>query len=160
MPDHLDAIHHLAMVISEQDLVDQARDLWEQSVYMSRKAFLPEFEQNRDRLEWACLDNRPFLKYIHRLALTIFEDGKTNQALKLFNELLPLNSNDNQGIRALAVEVLFNLGKFQDVLELTEKCPDDMMPEILYGRASPFSSWVINERQMYPIERLFNICRR
>jgi Tfp pilus assembly protein PilF len=31
MPDHLDAIHHLAMVQSEQGSKCQARDLWEQS---------------------------------------------------------------------------------------------------------------------------------
>jgi len=28
LPFHLDAIHHLAIVLSERDLVDQARDLW------------------------------------------------------------------------------------------------------------------------------------
>lgn len=39
MPDHLDAIHHLAMVRLEQGLVEQARDIWEQSVRIGRKAF-------------------------------------------------------------------------------------------------------------------------
>ena len=59
MPDHLDAIHHLAMVQSKQGLVTQARFLWEQSVHIGHKAFPPEFEQGQDRLEWGWLDNRP-----------------------------------------------------------------------------------------------------
>ena len=30
MPDHLDAIHHLALVLSERGLLAEARGLWEQ----------------------------------------------------------------------------------------------------------------------------------
>jgi len=138
MPDHLDAIHHLAMVQSEQGLVGQARDLWEQSIRIGRKAFPPEFEPNRDRLEWGWLDNRPFLRCLHGLALAIDDEGKAIESLKLFRELLSLNPNDNQGVRALAVEASLKLGKFEDVLEITKKYPDDMMPETLYGRALAF----------------------
>ncbi len=138
MPDHIDAIHHLAMIRSEQDLVDQAHDLWEQSVHIGRKAFPPEFQQNQDRLEWGWLYNRPFLRCLHGLALSIYEDGKTDEALILFRELLSLNPNDNQGVRALAVEALLKLGKFEDVLEITKKYPDDMMPDTLYGQALAF----------------------
>jgi len=135
LPDHLDAIHHLAMIRSEQHLVDQARNLWEQSVRIGRKAFPPEFKQNQDRLEWGWLDNRPFLRCLHGLALAMYEDGKTAEALKLFQELLSLNPNDNQGVRAPAVEALLKLGKYKDVVDLTGKYPDDVMPETLYGRS-------------------------
>ena len=39
MPDHLDAIHHLAIVLSERNLPDQARDLWDQAVRIGQRAF-------------------------------------------------------------------------------------------------------------------------
>ena len=52
MPDHLDALHHLAIVLSKRDLGDQALDLWEQAVRIGRKAFPLDFEGGRDRLEW------------------------------------------------------------------------------------------------------------
>lgn len=138
MPDHLDAIHHLAMVRSEQDLFDQARDLWEQSVRIGRKAFPPEFEHGRDRLEWGWLDNRPFLRCLQGLALTKYEDGEVSEALQLFQELLSLNPNDNQGIRALAVEALFKLAQFEQIIKVTGQYRNDIMPETLYGRALAF----------------------
>ncbi len=61
MPDHLDAIHHLALVLSERGLPEEARDLWEQTVRIGRKAFPQDFEIGGDLLEWGWLENRPFL---------------------------------------------------------------------------------------------------
>ncbi len=46
-----------------------------------------------------------------------------------------MNPNDNQGVRAMAIEALFKLGRFEDALEIAEKYPNDIMPETLYGRA-------------------------
>jgi len=52
MPDHLDAIHHLAVVLSKQGLLAEARDLWEQTSHIGHKAFPHNFKLGRDRLEW------------------------------------------------------------------------------------------------------------
>jgi len=135
MPDHLDALHHLALVLSERNLVDEARDIWGQSVRIGRKTFPQDFEIDGDLLEWGWLENRPFLRCLHGLALARYEEGETEEALKLFQELLSLNPNDNQGVRAMAVEALFKLGRFEDALKIAKKYPNDIMPETLYGRA-------------------------
>jgi tetratricopeptide (TPR) repeat protein len=135
MPDHLDAIHHLALVLSERDLYDQARDLWEQAVRIGRKAVPQDFELGKDRLEWGWLENRPFLRCLHGLALARYDEGEVEEALRLFQELLSLNPNDNQGVRAMAEEALFKLGRLEDALEITEQYREDVMPETLYGRA-------------------------
>ena len=135
MPDHLDAIHHLALVLSERGLLAEARDLWEQTSRIGHKAFSQDFELGRDRLEWGWLENRPFLRCLHGLALTRYDDGEIGEALSLFQELLSLNPNDNQGVRSIAVEALFKLGRFEGALEITKQYPDDVMPETLYGRA-------------------------
>ena len=39
MPDHLDGIHHLALVLSDLSLTDQSLDLWKQAVSIGRQAF-------------------------------------------------------------------------------------------------------------------------
>lgn len=135
MPDHLDAMHHLAIVLSELSLVDEARNLWEQAVRIGRKAFPKDIEIGKDRLEWGWLENRPFLRCLHGLALVRYEEDKIEEALRLFHELLSLNPNDNQGVRAMALEALFKLGKFEDALKIAEQYPDDAMSETMYGRA-------------------------
>jgi len=67
--------------------------------------------------------------------LARYDDGEIEEALKLFQELLSLNPNDNQGVRALAVNTLLKVGRFKDALEITKQYPDDAMAETLYGRA-------------------------
>jgi len=135
MPDHLDAIHHLAIVLSERNSPDQARDLWEQAVRIGRKAFPEDFNLGRDRLEWGWLENRPFLRCLHGLALSRYDEGKIEEGLGLFQELLSLNPNDNQGARAMAIIALLKLGRLEDILKITKQYPGDMLPETLYGRA-------------------------
>jgi tetratricopeptide (TPR) repeat protein len=135
MPDHLDAVHHLAIVLSELSLADEARNLWEQAVRIGRKAFPKSFEIGRDRLEWAWLENRPFLRCLHGLALVRYEEGEIEEALRLFHELLSLNPNDNQGVRAIAQEAFFKLSRFEDALKIAEQYPDDAMSETMYGKA-------------------------
>jgi len=135
MPDHLDALHHLALVLSERNLLGEARDLWEQAVRIGHKAFPQGFQPGKDRLEWGWLENRPFLRCLRGLALATYNDGEIEEALRLFQELLSLNPNDNQGVRAMAEEALFKLGRFEDALEIAKQYPNDIMPETLYGRA-------------------------
>ena len=135
MPDHLDAIHHLAIVLSERNSLDQARDLWEQAVRIGRKAFPQDFKLGRDRLEWGWLDNRPFLRCLHGLALSRYGEGKIEESLTLFQELLSLNPNDNQGVRAMAVVAMLKLGRWEEILKITKKYPGDMLSETIYGRA-------------------------
>src|SRR3989337_1933003 len=62
MPDHLDALHHLALVLDEQGRKAIARTVWEEAVRIGRAAFPAGFDPGRDRLEWGWLDNRPFLR--------------------------------------------------------------------------------------------------
>lgn len=135
MPDHLDAIHHLALVLSERGEVDYAGDLWRLSVAIGHAAFPPEFEWGVDRLAWAILDNRPFLRCLHGHALDLYERKQVEQALELFQEMLSLNPNDNQGARVMAVEALFHLDRWKDAFDLTMRYPDDILCETLYGRA-------------------------
>ncbi len=135
MPAPLDAIHHLAMVLSERRLWKQARELWEQAVRIGRKAFPRDFRPGRDKLPWVMLDNRPFLRCLHGLALERYEDEKLEEALGLFQEMLQLNPNDNQGVRAVVQELLFTMGRFEEALWISEHYPSDIMPETLYGRA-------------------------
>lgn len=146
MPDHLDGIHHLALVLSERGERDHASDLWRLSVVLGHTAFPPEFEWGVDRLEWAILDNRPFLRCLHGHALDVYEQKHVEQALGLFQEMLSLNPNDNQGARAMALECLFHLKRWKEAFDLTMRYPDDILCEMLYGRA--LALFMLDDRRL------------
>jgi len=58
MPDHLDAIHHLALILSKRGMLVEARDLWEQTSRIGHKAFPQDFKLGRDRLDWGSRTTR------------------------------------------------------------------------------------------------------
>ena len=100
-----------------------------------RKAFPKDFQVGKDRLEWGWLENRPFLRCLHGLALAKYEMGETEDGLKLSLDLLSLTPNDNLGARAMAQEALFKLCRVEEALRIAEKYPDDILPDTVYGRA-------------------------
>ena len=56
--------------------------------------------------------------------------------------MLSLNPNDNQGVRGIAQEILFELGRLEEAIKVAKQYPDDAMSETLYGRAlALFKLW-------------------
>ncbi len=135
MPDHLDAIHHAALVLSRRNLHKEAVNLWAQAVRIGRKAFPQVFKIDKDLLDWGYLHNRPFLRCLHGLALATYREGQVEEALSLFRELLSLNPGDNLGVRGMAATALLKIGRPEEALKLTEKYSGDTMPDCLYGQA-------------------------
>jgi tetratricopeptide (TPR) repeat protein len=88
-----------------------------------------------DLLEWGWLENRPFLRCLCSLGLRYEWEGRLEEALAIYQELLSFNPNDNQGVRALAVTVLFALKRPEEGIKVCMAYPDDGTSEIAYGRA-------------------------
>ena len=133
-PEHLDVRDSLAHVYEEIGQDDRAKALLEEAVGWGRRAF-PQAFQSGDLLEWGWLENRPFLRCLCRLGLHYEREGQLEEALAIYQELLSFNPNDNQGVRALAVTVLFALNRPEEVIKVCMAYPDDGTPEIAYGRA-------------------------
>ncbi len=52
-------------------------------------------------LEWGRTDNRPFLRCMHGFGLCLWRIARAQEAGALFERMLWLNPNDNQGVRSL-----------------------------------------------------------
>jgi tetratricopeptide (TPR) repeat protein len=83
---------------------------------------------------WGIIDNRPFLKTMQGLGLSFLLINEYEKALKYFKKNLEYNSNDNQGIRALAIHCYMALGDFKNILKICSSFPDDTMSETIYGK--------------------------
>jgi hypothetical protein len=51
-------------------------------------------------LLWGAIYNRPFLRCLHGYGLCLWRLGKFEEAQQVFERILSLNPNDNQGVRA------------------------------------------------------------
>lgn len=134
-PEYIDARHHLAMLLGEMGRADEAHDLWERTVADAMACLPDAFRMGEDKMPWFELDNRPFLRAYHGLALDLANRGEVHQAYEMFHHILVMNPSDNQGARALAVEFAFYLERPTDVLDVCKRYPNDILPQILYGRS-------------------------
>ena len=134
-PEHLDAYHHLALTWYREGNLDKAAELWKQGIEFALKLFPSHFSMGRERLIWGHLDNRPFLRLYHSYGLSLMRQGEAGKALEVFENLLSLNPNDNQGARALVVECYFDLKRPEGVLNICNRYRSDCLEQILYGRA-------------------------
>ncbi|MEM4258789.1 MAG: tetratricopeptide repeat protein [Candidatus Thermoplasmatota archaeon] len=131
-PLHIDALHHLAIILDEQGKKTEALQLWEQGVAIGRQAFPKTFAPG-DRLEWGWLENRPFLRCLHGLALAVHDAGDAGRATCLLEELLSYNPDDNQGVRELLMGRYLETQQYQKAVLLGRKYPGDGLPGVLYG---------------------------
>ena len=134
IPDHLDVLHYLAMLKERKGDKEGAFCLWEKAVELGKKAFPENFEAGKDKIRWSILNNRPFLRCLHAYGLSLLEKGKKDEALSIFKELILLNPEDNLGVRIIIVNLLFSFNQPEKVLKICSSYPDDITPEILYGK--------------------------
>lgn len=133
-PEFLDAYHHLAMTLEEMRRHIEARDLWQMASEIGKNAFPKSFKRNRHRLPWGILENRQFLRPYHSWGLKLLESNETTAAVAVFKDILSMNPNDNQGVRALAIDSYFQLGQPDKVLSVCKRFSKDLMEEVLYGK--------------------------
>lgn len=56
-------------------------------------------------LVWGVLYNRPFLRCLHGYGLCLWRLGRVEEAEQVFERMLSLNPNDNQGVRSCCDDI-------------------------------------------------------
>lgn len=130
---HFDAAIMLARDALRENQSRTAKNILESSISKGREVFPPEFSFGADYLPWGFVDNRPFLRLLFEYAMLIEEIDGTQKAIPLYEELIKLNSNDNQGIRDILATAYLKTNHLLDLLELDKKYPEDLMPGLSVG---------------------------
>jgi tetratricopeptide (TPR) repeat protein len=132
-PEFIDARHHLALLYSRSRRPAKALREWQLAVETGLESLPADFVFGPERMDWLWLDNRPFLRAYVGLALTWEERGMIGEACAIYENVLDLNPNDNQGVRHLALACFFQMRRPQRVLEFCNRCDyEDYV--IAYGR--------------------------
>jgi tetratricopeptide (TPR) repeat protein len=134
-PSHIDARHHLAMLLYDRGQIIPAMRTWGKAVDIGIRSLPREFLMGKDRLEWGWLDNRPFLRAYQGLGCILCDVGEFDAAQRIFNNILAMNPNDDQGVRGLAIKAAFALGLPDEVLKICNQYKSDCMVDTTYGRA-------------------------
>ena len=126
--------YHLALLLSYTGRTDEAYDIWYAATQLGLQHLPEAVLKGEEEIPWVFIDNRPFLRAYHALGLEYRMRDAHTLALKVWERMLAMNSDDNQGIRMLAMDAYLTLGKDRDALNLAAAYSDDGTPELLYGR--------------------------
>jgi tetratricopeptide (TPR) repeat protein len=133
-PEFIDAYHHLALAMDDLGEPYESFNQVETATEMGLRSLPVNFYFGRDRLPWLSLENRPFLRAYHYYGLKHLSMDEIETALCIFNNILDLNPNDNQGVRALVIQSYLSMKRPLDVLRIVDRFPDDGLADSLYGK--------------------------
>lgn len=100
-PHFLDAYAHAGMIHLPPYMEDEVQTAarWYRKGFKVAQGLIPE--NYSGKIEWIYLSNRPFLRLHHGLILCSLRQGKIKPAIKLMEQHLGWNPNDNLGVRFL-----------------------------------------------------------
>ena len=75
------------------------------------------FKRNEGHF-WGVIESRPYMRALHGLADTLWEQGYREETLEIFQKMLRLNHSDNQGIRYLLGFRLLDENSYGEVEKL------------------------------------------
>ncbi len=95
-PNNADAYSYLA---SQEKDIDKAIELYEKAVIAGEKTLGPDFFEEEKGCFWGMTESRPYMRAKAGLASCFILVDQTEKAIEIYEEMLELNPNDNQGIR-------------------------------------------------------------
>ena len=119
-PNNADAYNYLASI--EKD-IDKSIKLYEKAIKAGEKTLGKKFLKEEKGYFWGMLETRPYMRAKAGLADCLFVKKEVDKAIEIYEEMLELNPNDNQGIRYLLSNLLLNkndLTKFELFIKNSE----------------------------------------
>lgn len=131
-PNAIDA--YVLLALSTEALSEKVA-LLREAVRIGRRQWAEAIKRPDQSYFWLDIETRPFMRAAHNLALALWQRGDRKEAVTLADFLLKLNSNDNQGIRYLALAWHAALGAWPAVQRLLKRYRKDCGTEFLYAAA-------------------------
>ena len=134
VPEFVDAYNHLALISLWSGQDKQAQLILEEGIEKAINLFPDNFFEEQNRLEWGWIDNRPFLRSYANLGIFYFDNKSFDKAKFIFERILIMNPNDNQGVRDPLLNCYLKLGLLDAASALCDRYRQDFLVGIKYGR--------------------------
>jgi tetratricopeptide (TPR) repeat protein len=145
-PYHIDSYHHLGIIETNLGHYDRALKYFEMGYRIGLMSIPKGFS---GQLPWGFLGNRPFLRAAHGYGLALERERHHLEAVDVYEQILALNPNDNQGIRYLLPSLYLEAKSPQKARAALEKHGADgtnlytrCLIEILDGRRREAVRWL------------------
>jgi tetratricopeptide (TPR) repeat protein len=82
---------------------------------------------------WMLIETRPYMRAMAQLAGVLFAEGLNLDAIRIYEKMLELNPNDNQGVRDPLLGVYLAVNDLDGAGRLLKKYKDDAMANFAWG---------------------------
>lgn len=131
---HIDAILHLGFLMNDTGRPLEGNALIHKAHKIALEALPGDFNPKEERIYWGDHDNRPLLRTFHAVGLEYMNENQHERAIEKFSFILNVNPGDNQGVRFLIPECLLFLGKYENLLLLSDRLNEFNSLEYLYAK--------------------------
>lgn len=123
-PKCLDAQLILVMLDDrqEKDPIEGIKNILEQA----RKDFGEAFFKEHRGYFWGVVETRPYMRAMQMLANLLNEFGEVGEEIEVLEEMISLNTHDNQGVRYVLIGRYLEIGALSRARNLFDQYPDDM----------------------------------
>jgi tetratricopeptide (TPR) repeat protein len=126
-PTYADGYNHMANIAWRKGDWKQAEGLYRKAIDFAE----PEVKDIPKGNFWGVLESRPYMRSLHGLGLTAWKQGRLEEAKDIFEKMLKLNSNDNQGARYIIGPIYHQMGNLDKAIKWYVRNLDD--PDNLYN---------------------------
>ncbi|MDD2635903.1 MAG: tetratricopeptide repeat protein [Bacteroidales bacterium] len=119
-PNNADAYNYLASI---EKNIDKAIEQYEKAIKAGEKTLGKKFFKEEKGYFWGMIETRPYMRAKAGLADCFYAKNEVDKAIEIYEEMLELNPNDNQGIRYLLSTLLLDkkdLTKFERFIKENE----------------------------------------
>ncbi len=117
-PDNVDAYNYLAEY--ETDKYKRLA-IYKYAADLGEKTLGKKFIKENTGYFWGIIETRPYMRALQGLAESLLETGKLHDSIKIYEKMLKLNPNDNQGVRFVLSILLVKLNEFSKFEKLNKE---------------------------------------
>ena len=126
---------YVLLAEEEADSLKQSFEYFQKGVEAGERTLGREFFAENSGLFWGLLETRPYMRALEGKASCLWKLKRKEEALKTYQEILRLNTNDNQGIRYVLVDLLLSMNRESEVEKVVRQFKGDWSAVWLYTEA-------------------------
>ena len=112
----------------------ESEPLYRRAADAARRSLDPSLFERGVGHFWGIMETRPYMRALYGLAGALDRQGRVEEAIERYQEMLRLNPNDNQGARYALAPLLYRAGKLEELKRLLERY-DEPSAATLYLKA-------------------------
>ncbi len=130
-PDCIMAYEFLA---TSEEYPRIANVFYEKAISIGRRVFGGKYLKENKGMFWGLIETRPYMRCLQQYAECLYAMGDTKSCIAIYEELIGLNPNDNQGVRDQLMLFLLELNDFKKFDKYSKMYPVEIMCFSVFNR--------------------------